>query len=324
MTSNTSLYQLSAIAAAFLIVSAAVPLSAQPKITLSNGATSAAIWYLGPGQTGTVPNGYFTAQLLQATYPADGNPNPTITWSTNQPSLLELIPYLFVNRTSFYTAQATGPSYTTRQLPPGNYNISVVVTWDGVQSAPFPIFINMPYSNLAVNQGQWCSSPGICDCNASNFYPGRGYTGYVTLYNVYTEDLFGNYLTQVGTNEVLFNQLYLGTGGWTDPPLGNPSQSTWPANRWNSNYTFGDYYSICTSNPGSLFPPPTSYGCCGAEVFSETQNYYIGNSTTNGAGLCTQASAVELNTNNGVQSNVQPPAYPATICANRTPLNSKP
>jgi hypothetical protein len=91
-------------------------------------------------------------------------------------------------------------------------------------------------------------------------------------------------------------------------PLGNPPQSTWATTSWNSQYTFPDYYSICTSNPSSLSPPPTSSGCCGAEVFSETQNYYIGNSTTNGDGLCTQANAVQLNTNNGAQSNTQPPA----------------
>ena len=89
-------YERFAIAAMSLILTAAVPLSAQPEITLSNGATSAAIWYLGPQQIGTVPNGYLTVQTLLATYPTDQNPNPTITWSTNQPSLLELIPYLFV------------------------------------------------------------------------------------------------------------------------------------------------------------------------------------------------------------------------------------
>jgi hypothetical protein len=37
------------------------------------------LWYLGPGLTGTVPNGYLTFQTLQATYPADTNVNPTIT-----------------------------------------------------------------------------------------------------------------------------------------------------------------------------------------------------------------------------------------------------
>jgi hypothetical protein len=163
---------------------------------------------------------------------------------------------------------------------------------------------------------------GKCDCNAANFFAGE--TGYVTLFNVYTEDLFGNYLTQVGTNEVLFNQLYLGTGGWTNPPIGNPSQSTLTTTKWNSQYTFPDYYWICSSNPSSLTPPPTSSRCCGAEVFSETQNYYIGNSTTNGDGLCTQANAVELNTNNGAQSNTQPPAYPEAVCANKTALNGKP
>jgi hypothetical protein len=303
-----------------LLLAGAVPLAAQPKITLSNGATSAAIWYFGPGITGTVPNGYLTFQTLQATYPADTNPNPTITWSTNQPSLLRLTAQQFTNKTSYYIAQATGPSFTTRQLPPPTYNISVVETWDGVKSASFLIFINMPYSNNAVNEGQYCDPPGTCDCNAGGAYPGD--TGYVTLNNVYTEDLFGNYITKTNTNEVLFNQLYLGTGNWTSA-LGNPGQGNWPPARWNSQITFPDYYYICTSNPSYLSPPPTSSGSGGTEVFSETQNYYIG-STTNGQGLCTQASAADLYTNHGEQSNIRPPAYPATVCANRTPLNSKP
>jgi hypothetical protein len=305
-------------AACILLLAGAAQVSAQPKITLSNGATSASIWYFGPGITGKVASGYLTFQTLQATDPADTNPNPTITWSTNQPSLLQLASQQFTNKTSYYTAQAIGPSFTFAQLPPPTYNISVVVTWDGVKSASFPIFINMPYANHAADEGQYCSA-GSCDCNA--FYPGKGYTGYITLYNVQTEDLFSNYLTAVGTNEVLFNQLWLGTGGWTGT---NPAQSKWTTAQWNSQYTFPDWYWICTSNPSSLSPPPTSSGSGGAAVFTETQDYYIGSSTTTGSGLCTQANAVTLSTNNGAQSNTQPPAYPATVCANRTPLNKAP
>ena len=303
-----------------MLLAGAAPLSAQPKITLSNGATSAAIWYLGPGITGTVPNGYLTFQTLQATYPADTNPNPTITWSTNQPSLVKLTAQSFTNKTSYYVAQATGPSFTTPQLPPPTYNVWVVVTWDGVKSAPFTMFINMPYANNSVNKGQYCSPPGSCDCNAAGFKPGQ--TGYVTLYDVYTLDLFSNDISQIGTNEVLFNQLWLGTGNWT-AANGNPSQASWLPGDWNSQNTFPDFYWICTLDPSYLTPPPTSYGSGGTAVFSETQNYYIG-STTNGDGLCTQAAAVTLYTNHGAASNVQPPAYPATVCANRTPLNQKP
>jgi hypothetical protein len=262
------------------LLAAAVPLVAQPQITLSsNGGTSAAIWYLGPGQTGVVPNGYWTYQGVQASYPGHNNPQPQITWSTNHPELLQLIPNIFVANTSFYTIQALGPSYGYPQLVPPNYNISVIVTWDGVSSAPFKVFSNMPYANYTVNQGQYCSSPGQCDCNAQGFYPGQ--TGYVTLINVYTQDLFGNFLTPVGTNEVLFHQLYLGTGGWTSS-LGNPSQSKWATSAWNSQYTFPDYFWICSSKPSSLSPPPTSYGSGGTKIFSETQNYYIRSAATNG------------------------------------------
>jgi hypothetical protein len=130
-------------------------------------------------------------------------------------------------------------------------------------------------------------------------------------------------MTAVGTNEVLFNQLYLGTGGWTSA-LGNPAQSKWTTALWNSQYTFPDWYWICGPSPPSVSPPQTSSGSGGAAVFTETQNYFIGSSATNGRGLCTQANAVTLNTNNGAQSNTQPPAYPATVCANKTPLNRAP
>jgi hypothetical protein len=145
-----------------------------------------------PRITGTVPNGYLTFQTLQATDPGDTNPTPTITWSTNLPLLLKLTSQQFTNKTSYYVAQATGPSFTSAQLPPPTYNISVFVTWDGVKSAAFTMFINMPYSNNAVNEGQYCSPAGSCDCNAEGVFPGEDFTGYATLNNVYTEDLFGN------------------------------------------------------------------------------------------------------------------------------------
>lgn len=268
---------------------------------------------------GSVPIGYGTEISLEAAS-SDPNPNPTVTWSTNQPSLLQLVPEFMIGGISYYTAEAIGPSFTYPQSPPANYNISVTVTRDGVKSAPFPIFINIPYANYVVNTGQYCSAFDKCDCNAAGFY--SGYTGYVTLNNVYTEDLFGNYLTRISTNETLFNQLWLGTGGWTSS-LGNPKQSNWSSAQWNSGYSFPDYYSFCTSTPSSFTPPPTYSGSGGTEFFTETQNYWI-ESTTNGWGLCTQASAADLYTNHGAQSNVQPPAYPAAVCANRTNLNTAP
>jgi hypothetical protein len=282
-------------AACILLLAGALPLSAQPKITLSNGATSASIWYMGPGITGTVPNGYLTFQTLQASDPGDTNPNPTITWSTNQPSLLKLTSQQFTNKTSYYVAQAIGPSFTSAQLPPPTYNISVFVTWDGVKSAAFPMFINMPYANQAVNEGQYCSGFNECDCNAENF-PGSGYTGFVTLNNVYTKDLFGNYLTKVDANEVLFNQIWLDAPGWDGAP--NPLNAYWTPASWNGANTFPDYYSFCTDLPSSYDPEPTSSGSGGTLVFTETQNYYIGNATV-GDGLCTQASVANLYTNHG-------------------------
>jgi hypothetical protein len=168
-------------------------------------------------------------------------------------------------------------------------------------------------------RGQYCTAFDQCDCNAEGWFPGD--TGYVTLNNVYTEDLFGNYITKTNTNEVLFDQIFLNAPGWNK--VKDPGQASWTPATWNSANTFPDYYSFCTNAPTAFSPPPTSSGSGGALVFTETQNYYIGGLPV-GTGLCTQASAANLYTNHGAQSNIQPPAYPATLCASRAVLNTAP
>jgi len=152
--------------AVLVAFSASIVTAATPTITYG-GTSSAAIWYLGPGQVDE--NGYYVDGLLVATNPGDTNPSPSIYWSTNINSLLGIVP-----QSGDKSAKITskGPSYTTAQSPPPVYNITVTVTWDGVASAPFPVFINVPYSNTVVNAGQFCNSNG-CDCNAN--WPGRGY-----------------------------------------------------------------------------------------------------------------------------------------------------
>ena len=276
-----------------------------PKLQADN-STYAAIWYLGPGisnVTGYGGNVYNTTITANATAPpGDDNPHPVITYQTNEPSIISLTP----NGASVLIT-AIGPSYTTAQSQPV-YNVTITATWDGEQSPPVYLLVNIPYSNTVVNEGQYCSSPGVCNCNAG-FKPGQ--TGYVTLLDVYVRDLFGNALVQIPANETLKDPLYLGTGGWTSS-LGVPTQGKWPLNLWNSEYSFPDYYWICSPNPGSLTPPLTNYGTSGViAVFTETQNYWIG-STTNGSGVCTQVDYSQLYTDHGVQGGAEIPGYPAT------------
>jgi len=71
----------------------------------------------------------------------------------------------------FVLAQAIGPRFPYPQLPPANWNVTVTVTWDEVQSVPFRVFINMPYANVTVNTGHYCSG-GQCDRNAPHFFAG--------------------------------------------------------------------------------------------------------------------------------------------------------
>jgi len=239
----------------------------------------------------------------------DTDPSPTVTFSTNKPLLLSLspsggpyacAPYVCAN----VVITAIAPSFVTAQSPPADYNITVTATWDDLVSNDVQVFNNIPYYNYVVNEGQYCSSPGVCNCNSSNFYPGQGRTGYVTLIDVYARDLFGNTLVQIPANETLKDQLYLGSGGWTSA-LGNPKPGAWPITAWNSDISFPDYYFVCSPNPSSFTPPPTSYGTGGViAVFTETQNYWSG-SAANGSGVCTRVNYVQLYTDHGVQGGAE-------------------
>lgn len=298
------------LASGSLVASRALAVSQLTVQAEEDGTNSSAIWYLGSGignVTGYGGNIYYDTITVYAHRPPDDdNPNPTVTWSTNKPLLLSLTPTGPSN--TMVNILALAPSYVTPQSPPPDYNISVTVTWDGVASLPWPVFINTPYSNTVVDEGEYCSSPGVCNCNAG-FKPGQ--TGYVTLLDVYVRDLFGNALVQIPANETLKNPLYLGSGGWTSS-LGVPAQWQWPLDLWNSEYSFPDYYWICSPNAGSLVPPLTDYGTSGvAAVITLTQNYWVG-ITTNGYGVCTQVDYIQLYTDHGVQDGAVAPGYPGT------------
>jgi hypothetical protein len=287
-----------------------------------DGTDSVAMWYLGPligNVTGYGGNIYYVSVTLQA-MTNEAGPSPTVTFSTNQPLLLSLSPSGGPFACGAYecanvVVTAIAPSFVTAQSPPADYNISVTATWDGdLASNPVSVFINTPYSNTVVNEGQYCSSPGVCNCAALGK---TGQTGYATLLDVYARDLFANALVQIPANETLHGQLWLNSGGWTSA-LGNPTAGTWPITKWNSEYSFPDYYFICSPNPSSLTPPPTSYGTNGVvTVFTETQDYWIG-STTNGSGVCTQVDFAALYADHGIQGGAEIPGYPGTSECNST------
>jgi len=303
-------------AAVLVALYASVAIAATPTITYG-GTSSAAIWYLGPGQVDE--DGYYVDALLVASNPGDSNPSPSIYWSTNFNSLLAIVPQ---NGDKSAIITSKGPSYTTAQSPPPVYNVTVTVTWDGMASAPFPVFINVPYSMNVVNMGQYCTAAG-CDCDAvPNTY---GLTGYITLNDVQMLDLFGWGNLPIPVNETLENQLFLGTGSWSVPPLNYPAAGYWTAAQWTSAGTssyFSDFFEVCIG--GTLpTPPPTSSGTGGTSVFTETQKYWVG-TTAPWTGVCTQADIVTLYTNHGAQSGAQTPGFPATVCKQGNFLNTKP
>lgn len=123
----------------------------------------------------------------------------------NIPSLLTLYPSGSPPRSALIVTN--GPSYTTAQSGNPNYNIQVTVTWDGMVSAPYLVFNNVPYSNTVVNAGQFCNANG-CDCNANN--PGAGLQGFNTLNQVYVRDLFGNALTPIVLHEIALQRIFKG------------------------------------------------------------------------------------------------------------------
>ncbi len=99
-----------------------------PVITNANdGSGSAAFWYLNGNPS---VDGYYVQQALNLQPPNDGNPAPTIVWSTDQPLVVSISPAPN-GLSALLTAE--GSSDTT---PKGveTYNIHITVTYDGTPS----------------------------------------------------------------------------------------------------------------------------------------------------------------------------------------------
>lgn len=70
--------------------------------------------------------------------PNNGNPTPSIQWTTDSPTRLSISPSVD-NRSA--TLTALGPSGFQ-----AGYDIHVTVTYDGTPSSPFPVLVNTPFT----------------------------------------------------------------------------------------------------------------------------------------------------------------------------------
>jgi hypothetical protein len=321
---------------------AALHVVGKPRILKTDGSTSAAFWYLGgvPGTTcdtglACVDGYYLQTRLLVAAPPNDTNPNPTIKWSTNSTKLsLSDDPSASpTGSAEILTSQASSDTVQSTLLPPSQWSIHVTVTYDGIASDPFPVYINTPFSVTTNNMGQYCDASGACDCQATGFFPppppppppppsNSLYVGYVTLSQDRVFDILQNQLdVPIRLHETLENPQLL--GGWQGTANPIPIAGTWGPNGrngWNGdNRTFNDYFSVCSNDTSNLSPPPTFSGQgTSTPVFNVTQKFWIGSVVTltnpfNGA--CVQRALLTLFDDHGTSTNEQVPGIPATICS---------
>jgi len=290
-------------AGAVLCVSRAM---AQPVISnAANGSSSAAFWYLNglPSCCSDSPNGaiYYTQWQLNVYIPPGGSGTPV--WSTDSPLLVSIAPAAN-GLSAILTAQ--GPSNTIAQGQ-ATYNIHIYVTENGVQSAPFPVYINTPFSFAITSSGQYCNSNGDCDCKAAGL---NGYTGYITASYDQGYDILGNALVPIDFHETIENQQFVAPG-WKGK-VGSPTASGWAATQWQPGNLWIDFYTLCGT--GVLNPPATSSGNGTTAGFTETQKFWIGTTTTNFTGSCIDRNATTFYTDHGASSNLQTPGIPASIC----------
>ena len=158
----------------FFVGSATPPQIYGPNSSCSgSGTTSIAFWYLN-GQPSI--DGY--AVSWQACLKANtADSSPTITWSTDAPSLIGVTPNS--GGAMLTSTGASPPGY------PPEYS-HVTVTVDGVASSPFPVFVNTPYTLRQTNNGAYCSDGG-CTCWYGTSHP---WQGFVQTYTYTPLDLF--------------------------------------------------------------------------------------------------------------------------------------
>lgn len=275
-------------------------LSAQPPTVYGpNNASSVAFWYLGPGINScctSMPNLYYAQTVLTIVPTNNGNPNPSIHWSTDSPSRLSISP------------SANGLSAVLTALGPSTYqagyDIHVIVTYDGYPSDPFPVFINTPFTMT--------TSADIGSYTCQQLGAPANWVGYANDVSHGIADLLGATLIPINVKESLEKRQWL-NATYSSGPL--PTATPWLWNQWQGN-VFIDRFTICASTPNPLNPPPTSYNPNGTTaVFNETQKFWVG-TTTDFAGVCVQRGVVTLYTDHG---RVSPYYTPVTNKADCNP-----
>jgi hypothetical protein len=222
------------------------------------------------------------------------DPNPTITWSTDSPSKVQITP----NGTTGATLTALGHS-----SPGTTYDINVRVTVDGIQSAAFPVYINTPWTQSHTGP----SSPATCSAIFGLGYP-NGWVGRVT--NTVT-DLAGNQIVPIDARETFENDKSLYTNEDWGPPS---SEAKWPATDWVNN-AFLDTYALCWGGSPAPTPPTVSWSTNGTTAInSDTQKYWLG-STTRFSGECTQRQWITWYTDHIVLTSVATQISDQSLCA---------
>ncbi len=228
---------------------------ARPAISGPSGANSVAFWYLGGAPS---IDGYSVQQQVTLTTNSS-NLSPTITWSTDSPARVSI-----TSNSAGALLLSTGPSAFQ-----AGYDVHVTVTVDGVQSLPFPVFINTPFTMTTSDFGEYCNSNG-CGCSADGH---AGWAGYANLVEHFVTDLLGAKFGPITLNESLENQQWLNA---TYAILTYPAATSWTANNWVTSRTaFQDEFSLCVLNPRQpLVPALGSYSPDGGTaVFNQTQKF---------------------------------------------------
>jgi hypothetical protein len=269
-----------------------------PVITSSNGQQTtnyAAFWYLGgitPGCCNDTPNGFYTQWPVYLTTNTQ-DPNPSIQWSTDSPSLLQIVP----NGTSGATLISLGHSSPVSKT----FDINVFVTVDGLTSSPFPVYINTPWTQSA-------SAPNPSACN----YVGAT-NGYLAAFIQTITDLTGTQLIPIDMRETFENYVPKPPDDWGLPP-----EATWAVADWSPppNSTFTDTAVLCWGGNPAPMPPTAPWNPNGGTQFdSFTQKFWAGSPNQRFQGECTVRQAINEYTNHISFSNVTTPVSNQGDCA---------
>lgn len=273
------------VVALMLLVGVGSAQAANSTVAGPNGASSVAVWFLGPGVPSCcvgLTNMYYSTSTATITNNS-GDPNPAIQWVTDTPTSLEITPG---GLSALLTALAPSTHKT--------YDINVWAIVDGVPTNKLPVYINTPVSISYSNPVPLNGGRGSCQALG---YPSNwlGYVEYVTNSII---DLTGTLtLTKIDVNETIENEKDIPNGNWMLPTAG-----VWPAfTGWNTNTTFLDYLSSCGTGTG-LVPELVNYNPgASAPAMSDTQKFWVG-TRTHFSGECVEIDDTQFNSGFATQT----------------------